>query len=173
MSNAIYARRVVSGHDRAGKSIVLSDAMTASRVATDAFTINQIWQVDQLPPHVLVEDSSVGEVSIAPPVGGFVYLVTTFPPDASWDFAGRYKDALAASGGANAHVEASEIPGMHETDTVDIITVISGEIYAVLEAGGVCLKAGDSFVQRGTRHTWSNRTHEPCTIVAVMMGAHR
>lgn len=165
-------RRVVAGVDRDGRSTIQSDAANPSRVETPAFTIDQIWQVDTLPVPVLAEDTSGGQVSISPPPAGFVYLVTTFPPDASWDLAGEYAAALAASGGGGAEVE-SEIPGMHQTDTVDIITVISGELHAVLETGEVRLRPGESFVQRGTRHTWSNRTDAPCTIVAVMMGATR
>lgn len=167
------ARRVVAGTDTKGRSTVTSDGVTAARAATDAFTINQIWQVDALPPRVDAEDGSAGAVSITPPPGGFVYLVTTFPPDRDWDLAAGYKDALAASGGADAHVEDAAIAGLHRTDTVDIVTVLSGEIVAVLEDSEVLLRPGDSFVQRGTRHAWSNRTDKPCTIVAVMAGATR
>jgi mannose-6-phosphate isomerase-like protein (cupin superfamily) len=163
----------VAGVSYSGRSTVVSDADTVARVATDAFTINQIWQVDALPPRIDAEDGSGGAVSISPPAGGFIYLVTTFPPDSDWDVGAGYKDALAASGGADAHVEDAGIAGLHQTDTVDIVTVLSGEIHAVLEDGEVLLKPGDSFVQRGTKHGWSNRTDKPCTIVAVMMGATR
>jgi mannose-6-phosphate isomerase-like protein (cupin superfamily) len=169
----IQARRVVAGVNRALKSVIVSDGATPARIATDAFIINQIWQTDNLPPKVLAEDTSHGEVSISPPAAGFIYLVTTFPPDTSWNFADGYKDALAASGGENAHVANDGIAGLHQTDTVDIITVLSGEIHAVLEEGEVLLKQGDSFVQRGTKHAWSNRTDQPCSIVAVMMSATR
>jgi len=170
----VVARRVVAGVDDNGKSVIVSDAVTPARVVLDAFTINQLWQFDALPPHVLVDDTSNGEVSIAPPEGGFVYLVTSFPPDSEWDLGAGYADALAASGGhAESHVETEEIAGLHETDTVDILTVISGEMYAVLEGGETLLKPGDTFVQRGTKHAWHNRGDVPCTIVAVMMGATR
>ncbi|MFV0302696.1 MAG: cupin domain-containing protein [Paracoccus sp. (in: a-proteobacteria)] len=166
------SRRVVSGLDQNGRSTVTSDGHNPSHVETPAFTIEQIWQVDSLPAAVLADDSSGGAVSITPPQAGFVYLVTTFPPDSSWDLSGEYAASLAASGGGGAEVE-SEIPGMHQTDTLDIITVISGELHAVFETGEVCLRPGESFVQRGTRHTWSNRTDAPCKIVAVMAGAVR
>jgi len=159
--------------DDRGRSVIAEDEQVTSRVQTDAFTINQIWQTDSLPPHVLSDDTSNGAVSITPPPHGFVYLVTTFPPDSSWDPTAGYRDALAASGGGDAFVENEEIAGLHETDTVDIITVIAGEIVAVVEEGEVALRPGDSFVQRGTRHTWSNRSDQPCTIVAVMMSATR
>lgn len=170
---AVQARRVVSGLGGDGRSTVVEDGDTRARIATEAFTINQIWQVDTLPPRVDAPDMSNGAVSITPPAGGFIHLVTTFPPDSEWDLAAGYKEALAASGGGGAHVEDAAIAGLHETDTVDIVTVISGEIHAVLEDADVLLRPGDSFVQRGTKHTWSNRADRPATIVAVMMGATR
>lgn len=166
-------RRVVAGLDDRGRSVVVSDAETPSRVETPGFTVNQIWQIDALPASVLAEDGSNGTVSIAPPRGGFVYVVATFPPDSSWDAAAGYKDALEAIGDAGSHRDDDAIAGLHETDTVDIITIISGEIYAVLEEGEVLLKPGDTFVQRGTKHTWSNRSDAPCTLVAAMAGASR
>lgn len=165
-------RRVVAGLDAAGRSAIVSDDETPSRVETPGFTINQIWQVDALPVPVTAEDGSQG-VSIAPPRTGFVYLLATFPPDASWDVAAGYGDALAAAGDGGSHVADDTIAGLHETDTVDCVTILFGEIHAVLETGEVLLKAGDSFVQRGTKHTWSNRSDKPCTLVAAMAGARR
>jgi hypothetical protein len=34
----------------------------------------------------------------------------------------------------------------------------------VLDTQEVQLKAGDTVVQRGTSHAWSNRSGRPCTI---------
>jgi hypothetical protein len=65
--------------------MIVSNDVTATRVATDAFTICQIWQVDALPPAVLGENSLGQAASITPPLGGFTYMVTTFPPDSEWD----------------------------------------------------------------------------------------
>jgi quercetin dioxygenase-like cupin family protein len=60
---------------------------------------------------------------------------------------------------------------MHKTDTIDYAIVVSGEIYAVMEKGEVLLRAGDSLIQRGTNHAWSNRTEEPCVVAFVMVSA--
>jgi quercetin dioxygenase-like cupin family protein len=48
--------------------------------------------------------------------------------------------------------EAAGIPGMHSEDTLDIVTVVSGEIYVVLEAGETVLREGDTLVMRGAKH---------------------
>lgn len=172
-----HARRVVSGVNDSGKSTIVEDGDTPTRLATEAFTINQIWQVDSLPLHVLAEDTSTAELSTTPPGSGFIYLVTTIPPDSDYDMAAGYAAALAASGpagtpGADTDTDGT-IVGLHQTDTLDIITVLNGELHALMEDGEVSLKPGDSFVQRGTQHAWSNRADQPCTIVAVMMSAFR
>jgi mannose-6-phosphate isomerase-like protein (cupin superfamily) len=60
------------------------------------------------------------------------------------------------------------------TDTVDYITILSGEIWLVLDTGvEVHLTPGDCVVQNGTRHAWHNRTPDPCVFVGVQVGATR
>jgi hypothetical protein len=41
----------------------------------------------------------------------------------------------------------------------------------VLETGEIHLKAGDVLVQNGTRHSWENRSDQPCTMIGVMVGS--
>ena len=55
--------------------------------------------------------------------------------------------------------------------TVDLAVVLSGEVYAVLEEGEVRLGVGDTFVQRGTVHGWSNRTDEVCRVAIILIDA--
>lgn len=69
----------------------------------------------------------------------------------------------------------SEEFGMHRSDTVDMIVdmivVLSGEVCMKLQdSDEVLLKAGDTLIQRGTVHTWRNRSDSPCVIVAVLVG---
>ena len=40
-----------------------------------------------------------------------------------------------------------------------------------LKEGEVCLKQGDVMVQRGTNHSWSVRTDEPCVLAGVLVNA--
>ena len=41
---------------------------------------------------------------------------------------------------------------------------LEGEITLVLDTQEVQLKAGDTVVQRGTNHAWSNRSDKPCVV---------
>ena len=71
------------------------------------------------------------------------------------------------------------IPGnfetsMHTTDTVDYLTVVSGEVWLVLDDGAEThLTPGDCVVQKGTKHAWHNRNPEPCVVAAALVGAER
>ena len=60
---------------------------------------------------------------------------------------------------------------MHKTATVDYLIVLKGEIWAILDNDEVCLKQGDVMVQRGTNHSWSVRTDEPCILAAILVSA--
>jgi uncharacterized cupin superfamily protein len=53
---------------------------------------------------------------------------------------------------------------MQQTRTLDFCLVLEGAITLVLDTEEVQLKAGDTVVQRGTNHAWSNRSGQPCVI---------
>ena len=59
---------------------------------------------------------------------------------------------MAAAGAADSHVDDNVDPGMHQTDSVDIIYIVSGECVVILEEAETVLRAGDTFIQRGTKH---------------------
>ncbi len=54
---------------------------------------------------------------------------------------------------------------MHRTPSVDLICVLSGEIWLELEAQEVHLREDDCVVQNGTRHAWRNKGDRRCTMV--------
>ena len=62
---------------------------------------------------------------------------------------------------------------MHTTSTIDFEVVLSGEVVLKLHDGAtVHLRPGDTVVQNGTRHRWSNPGTEPATLVVFLVGAH-
>ena len=145
------SRRVVSGVNAEGRSTIVFDSFSDTRTFAPGWTLNDIWQVDAMPPRASDNHSLVpGETIFAPPMGGFVWRVAMLPPDSTW----------------KPHGAAS---GMHVTGTLDIVTILSGEVYAVLEDCETLLRSGDTFVQRGTVHSWSNRSDEPCISVTAIM----
>jgi len=81
------------------------------------------------------------------------------------------RKAFATVGAADNIVQDSRHPFMHRTDTVDYGIVLSGEIVMLLDDQDVLLKAGDTFIQRGTNHAWSNQSSKPCQIAFVLIDA--
>src|SRR4051812_32116031 len=166
------ARRVVTGFNADGRSYVESDELTPVRLAMAGNTKCDIWRVPGIP--VRFEDGDgldEGKVVTEPPHGGLVHRIVTFPPDSEWDRSQGYGDANGRLSTGNPAEDDEGIPGLHVTNTVDILTVLSGELCCELQEGEVVLRPGDTIVQRGTKHAWSNRTNAPTTIVAIMMTA--
>jgi hypothetical protein len=173
-------RRVVTGFDQAGKSIVTSDEMpprSARMKAIPAFWMSELWAIDGKP--------------VLPPESDFTLTMTNFVPDPGnirvriWSFPPDTKARLTASP-AKLHKELATLypgfentqdphdPGMHVTDTIDINIIISGELILKLDSGEEKrLCPGDSVVQLGTKHAWANDQAEPCIVATVMIGASR
>ncbi len=179
-------RRVVTGHDREGKSIILSDEHPR-RVSEfrnlPGLRFYEIWATDdnpQLP--VSSDDPTVTMTQFIPPLGSTRFRVASFPPDSrvaelaakgEIDFAELGREFATAMPDLATTLEP-EHPGMHTTDTVDYNVVLSGEIWCELDDGvEVRLAAGDCLVQGGTRHAWRNKGTEPCIVASVMVAAAR
>jgi mannose-6-phosphate isomerase-like protein (cupin superfamily) len=125
-------------------------------------TKSEIWRMESVPVRALDGDGlDPATLVTLPTSAGVVYRLATFPPDAGPSQAGVTEP--------DERPDFCDHPGMHETPTLDISTVVSGEIWAVLESEETLLRPGDTLVQRGTRHAWSNRGSEPCTVVSVMV----
>ena len=163
------ARIIVTG-ETAGRSRVVTDRGSCTRAETPTFSVADVWATDSVPTRVDSADLLDGTLRLDPPEGGTLVRLVAFPPDSEWRGTDAYAAALADIGGGDDEDAAS---GMHATDTVDVITLVSGELVAVLDDDEVVLRPGDSLVQRGTRHAWSNRTDAPAVIVATMISAIR
>jgi quercetin dioxygenase-like cupin family protein len=64
---------------------------------------------------------------------------------------------------------------MHTTATIDYGVVLSGQATLELDNGAkVVLHRGDTYIQNGTRHRWSNIGDEPAVLAVALIGAdHR
>jgi mannose-6-phosphate isomerase-like protein (cupin superfamily) len=140
-------RRVVTGHDQSGKSVVLSDGPPPQRhpmhgpdVGADFY---EIWNSTQTVPLLTAAEPEPNEraFTIMPVSGHLLRIIEIYPP----------------SKGGKRTV-------MHRTSTVDYVVVITGEIVLVLDDSEVTLRSGDVVVQRGTDHAWENRSSEPARM---------
>jgi mannose-6-phosphate isomerase-like protein (cupin superfamily) len=168
-------RRVVTGHNARGRSVVLLDGESPHSFLLEkagGLRLTELWETRSSPAdNAGSRDAADHERRIEPVGGGSVFRVIEYPPDRvrlkTLDPEGFFRGmgAKAADAATRRH------PGMHKTDTVDYCVVLSGEIWAVLDEGEVLLRAGDCLVQRGTNHAWSNRSDKPCVIAFALIAA--
>jgi len=176
---AMKIRRLVTGHSKEGKAIVVSNTvMEATRPTTSpGYEFHNLWGADEC---LTFPDNGAQPVyrDWFAPVGGFRFQQFTFPPDNTPPPAGVDDSIISAewdklAPGMTAAFQ-KDAPGMHRSNTVDLIYVISGRIVLELDDGvKVNLQAGDTLVQNGTCHAWHNPYDEPCRFITTQIGARR
>ena len=168
-------RRVITGHDKDGKSVFLSDghALNVKEMESmPGLALTDLWETTGAPASNAGDaDAAARPVRLEPPKSGTILRIVEFPPDSVWRDNADAGKAFQSIGAGHAPVAHSDDPMMHKTATVDYIIVLKGEIYAIMDKGETLLKAGDVLVQRGTNHSWSVRGNEPCIIAAVLVSA--
>lgn len=134
-------RRIVTGYDQDGKSIITMDGPAPNRNVRPHGTVSTvIWGTDETPCEIWSEeDFGLRENVVQPPPRGSWFRIVEFPAGA---------------------------PGrMHRTDTVDYVICMAGEIDMEMDDGPtIHMKAGDVMVQQGTNHSWINRGDVTCRI---------
>jgi mannose-6-phosphate isomerase-like protein (cupin superfamily) len=168
-------RRVVTGHDAEGRSVILSDGPATSVKEIPSFpglALTDLWETAGAPAsNAGNADAAARPVTLEPPPGGTIFRIVEFPPDARRPRGADSREGFKSIGASHAQDVKSQDPMMHKTATVDYIVVLKGEIHAVMEKGEVLLRPGDVLVQRGTNHSWSVRGSEPCIVAVVLVSA--
>jgi quercetin dioxygenase-like cupin family protein len=139
-------RRIVTGHDASGKSVVLSDGPLPKTLDIGSAAFHEVWITDQMPVPIPADEAEPTDrhVRVPPPADGVGVRFTEMAPGA-------------------------ESP-MHRTETLDVGVVIEGETWLLLDDGSETrVGVGDAVVQRGTSHAWANRSDSPVRMMFVMI----
>ncbi|KAI5478974.1 hypothetical protein MNV49_004377 [Pseudohyphozyma bogoriensis] len=148
MSALSAPRRVTTGFTATGLSIIAQDEpVKMNQLFGGSLESGLVWMTDSLPADV---QSGVDGGSLTPPgivnPNGSVFNYLDLAPQAS-------------------------IP-MHYTHSIDYGVLIKGEITMELDdRSSTVLRAGDSLVQNGTRHTFHNKSDEWIRILFVILPA--
>jgi len=175
----VKIRRVVTGHDGEGKAVFVNDEevapITLSLLPGSEF--HRLWGADSTPAFP-DNGSRPDAVTYFPPVGGFRFGFFTIPPDggtgapADIDVDAALAEFQEKLPGMAEYLEY-EHPGMHTTATVDYGIVLTGQPILELDDGAkLTLEPGDTYIQNGTRHRWSNMGDVPALIAITLIGAH-
>ena len=175
-----HVRRIVTGHDAMGRSIVTEDGAAPS-VHTNpkrvGYRLTQLWATDSTPAFVGNDaDPTSRPLKLEPPKQGTVVRIIEFGPEGEWLDKITAEDTRLAWGALGTHTastrregQASRHPFMHRTESVDYALVLEGEITLVLDQEEVLMRAGDFLVERGTNHAWANRSGQPCRMLFVLV----
>ena len=166
-------RRIVTGHDANGRSIVVSAGpSTDTRGSLVTF-----WSIPSVPADYNAPDPSVpGQpMGLEPAPGGVKFrffqiqpnkAFEGIPDDELWEMT---RHRFIEMGAEHALVDRTRHAAMHKTETVDFIILLSGQITLLLDEADVVMKPFDVVIQRGTNHAWVNTGDEVATLVAVLV----
>jgi quercetin dioxygenase-like cupin family protein len=139
-------RRIVTGHDESGRSVVVSDGPNPKTLDIGAAAFHELWVTSQTPVQIAATEPEPTNrpVRTPPPPGGVIVRFTEMAPGA-------------------------ESP-MHRTETLDVGVVLEGETWLLLDDGSETrMGVGDAVVQRGTNHAWANRSDGPVRMVFALI----
>lgn len=142
-------RRIVTGHNKDGKSVVVSDGPVPNSqdVAGEA-SFHEVWATTGAPAQIAAtqDEPTTDSTSVPPPERGTRLRVVDFAP-----------------GGSSP---------MHRTETIDYGLVLAGQLQMILDDGSeTTLNAGDIVIQRGTDHRWVNATDVVTTVAFFLVDA--
>lgn len=145
-------RRIVTGFDNNGKSVITSDGPAPQAACWNDPQWGkgyQAWVIRDIPSALKDTDDPVknGYDTLEPPEAGLVARITTWLPGVKYP--------------------------MHQTNTTDFGIVISGKLQLGLESDSTVIGPGDVVVQRGTPHSWTVVGDKPCTIAFILVDAKK
>ena len=161
---AFTVRCVVAGLDDAGQPAFLSDGPPLRTVgAPNGFGVSELAWFER-PPRTAADggDPPADRIGAFPAAGGIAARLIRFAapdegasPDESW--------VRVAS-------EDPSRPGMHRSETLDLMIVLDGRVLLGLDDGEHEVGPGVAVIQRGTVHRWRVLGAQPLTFLSVLVG---
>lgn len=151
---AMTVRRIVTGHDTAGKAVVVGDdhIEATGRPGRAGVSGCDIWSTDAMPV-------DLSDAAAAAQRQGLVQR---------HNYVGTGQGSVIRV----VRLEAGAARFMHRTETLDYAILLSGTCDLELDDGEtVQLAAGDIVVQRGTMHAWVNNGPDPCAFAFILLDA--
>lgn len=173
-------RRIVTGHDGAGKAIIQEDRAVPrmQRIGGEHGPVFfEVWNTRATPARIDRASGEPAEVGIvlAPPPNGTRIRVLEIPPDdpsletlSPEQIKAHFAEVAAADAPSSAG-SGSRHAFMHRTETIDYGIMLEGELTLIMDEGETVIRSGDIVIQRGTNHGWANRSDKPCRIAFVLI----
>jgi hypothetical protein len=163
-------RRIVTTENANGQSIFMSDDAPSASVSLSqdvpSYKVTEVWRaaLNDGADWRQGDDPTAGGFVATPPERGASWRIFERPPDSVVGFPAESTDPDAERQGWHSRGE-----GWQKGNDLNLVTVITGEIWILLDTSEVFLTAGDCLVQRGNMHRLSNRSSETCLMSIVVM----
>ncbi len=158
--------RVVTGYDENGNPAVIRQGDPPTVIHAGRYTTTELWVSDRGPIKATDADTSTREWALEPPLGGACFRIVEIAPGT---------DDAAEGGGAGGEELSAGHEGFqdaHATDTLDYVTILSGQVTLIVGGTELTLGPGDSVVQQpGVPHDWQNRSADRAVMVGVLVSA--
>ena len=168
-------RRVVTGDDANGKSIVILDGGPSAHFGAPGLGgLFEIWEDAASGTQDTRDrtDLGAGQAVLGPRAGNFQvrwFEVHPIPEGIPRDALNALARDRFAQMGADKHIiDQTRHPAMHETHTVDVICLLEGKAKLILEDGETIIERGQVVIQRGTNHAWE-AIGGPALFLAVLI----
>ena len=167
-------RRIVTGHNEDGKSVVSIDSPPSRSLGEDAGGLYEIWNTDgEGFDTKSLKDRADIDVLLSPAKGGTkirYFQINPIPEGVPQEvIEASTAAAFEKMGAAHHRVDTSRNAAMHETDTIDYIILLKGDVTLILDEEEIKVNPHDIVVQRGTNHAWVNNGTEPALLIAVLI----
>lgn len=168
-------RRVITGEDDDGRSIIVIDGPPSGEVGAPGMGgLYEIWH-EAIGETLNAKDGRErGDAkSILSPDQGKVkvrWFVIEPPPEGAPPemIKAAARERFAEFGAADHLRDQDRHPAMHQTDSIDVICLLSGEASLILDDTETRLKPGQIVIQRGTSHAWTAHGG-PALLLAVLI----
>jgi mannose-6-phosphate isomerase-like protein (cupin superfamily) len=166
-------RRIVTGHNAAGQANVSFDGPPSNVRELPGWPglyVNEIWVTEESPAATTGDaDRALRPIRHDPAPNGTIFRVIEIPPERGLRIDADQTFAALQSGHQPSDEHKARHPGMHRTDSVDYVVVLTGECQMILDVDEVTVRQGDCIVQRATSHAWVNRSDAPCVLAVVLV----
>ena len=167
-------RRIITGHNEEGKSVISIDGPPARSIGEEAGGLFEIWNTDGAGFDTQSKtDRADIDILLSPVKAGtkFRYFqINPIPEGVSQEaIEAATAEAFEKIGAAHHRIDTSRNAAMHETDTIDYIILLKGDVSLILDDEEVKLQPHDVVVQRRTNHAWVNHGTEPALLIAVLI----
>lgn len=168
-------RRIVTGDDANGKSFVVLDGPPSGEIGDPALGgLYEIWHEATRGAIDPKDGRDRGETtSILSPGDGAVkvrwFVISPTPEGAPPEMIKAAARARFADFGAEHELrDQNRHPAMHQTQTLDIVCLISGDATLRLDNVETRIRPGQIVIQRGTSHGWTAHGG-PALFLAVLI----